>query len=182
MRSDENSVLRPQASGAPLLSGGRYKHRLINRNFFNVDTHQGGPIKDMASAKICLLCPFLRSPLPSSSPGMARRYQELKEFLHVFCPSFLLSLMASTLRCTQAERPQPALLHVGGPTPEISKIHSYGALLCAGPRSPHHGAVPHRVRPSTRQPQTKLTYCTYTSMCMCWRLIDTIRPSLWVWL
>jgi len=52
MSSDEDSEVL-------LLSGGRHKCRSINRKNFNVDTRQDGPIKDMAPAKNCPLCPSL---------------------------------------------------------------------------------------------------------------------------
>ncbi len=81
---------------------------------FDVDIHQGGPIKDVAPVKNCPLRPSLQ-PLPSSPHGMARLYQysESKELLHIFCSSSsLLSLMAFTLNCTQTENRRASKIRV----------------------------------------------------------------------
>jgi len=64
MSSDEDSEVL-------LLLGGRHERRSINRKNFNVNTCQDGPIKDMAPAKNCPLCPSLRSLLPLSFHAVA---------------------------------------------------------------------------------------------------------------
>ena len=55
--------------------------------------------------------------------------------VHVFGPSsLLLSLVACTLKRTQAERPQPAVSHVGGPASKMSKFQSYGLVISLEPK------------------------------------------------
>ena len=72
------------------------------------------PPRSLQASRLCIENPL---PIPAAN-------------VHVSGPSsLLLSLVAPTLKRTQAERPRPALSHVGGPTSKMSKLQSYGLVV-----------------------------------------------------